>query len=224
VIKRISLGLICLLGASLLLAACGGQAPAADLDLPNPLAGTPTLDADAALADLRDAREAARNAVGMEDDFVVEVVDDNGGVTNLITGSGSFRCEDARQVGAGDTQVDIAGSQTFSVMGAELDVITLRMPVGTPAGTYDLQPAGGPDAITVQAVIGSTSYDQLQSGTVTLDAVPAGPDQPARGNFEAVLSQAVGGDPITVRGHFEFTSIGQIAAEGGIDLSAWYCE
>jgi hypothetical protein len=222
-IKRALIGLILIL-VSLGLAACGGEAPAADLDIPNPLAGTPTLDADAALSALRDAREAARNAVGAEDDFTVEVMDASGGVTRLIAGSGSFRCEDARQIDAGSTSLALGGTQTISVMGMELDVVTLGMPIDTPAGTYPLQSPELPDAIYVQAAIGSVTYDQVQSGTATLETVPAGPDQPARGTFEAVLGSAAGGEPITLHGQFDFTSIGQAAASGGIDLSAWYCE
>ena len=221
--KHSPLGLIVIL-VSFGLAACGGQAPAADLDAPNPLAGTPTLDADAALNALRDARAAARDAVGAQDDFIVEVMDASGGVTHLIAGSGSFHCEDARVVEAGDSQVALGGAQTISVMGAELDVVTLGMPIGTPAGTYPLQSPQLPDAIYVQAVIGSVIYDQIQSGTASLEAIPTGPDQPARGAFEAVLGNANGDDAISLRGHFEFTSIGQLAAESGIDLSVWYCE
>jgi len=244
VIKRLTTTLIVLLAAGLL-AACGGAetAPAGTIPVATIAGGEtnpalPTVavdttvsvgttapvveDVSAALDELQAMRQAARDAAGLVDDFSVEI---GGAVTRTVAGSGAFRCEDPRRVETGETAVDLPGGQTISVLGDGLEVVTLGMPVGTGAGTYDLRPRDETGSVLwLEVTLDGLTYSAVQTGTLTLEAAPSGPDQPARGSFEALVGRPDSAESLIVRGHFDFVTLGQAAAATGADLSEWYCE
>lgn len=214
--KRLITTLIVLLAAGLL-AACGGAeaTPTGDFAPVLPTAE----DVSAALDELQAMRQAAREAAGVADDFSVEI---SGAVTRTIAGSGVFRCEDPRRVETNGAAVDLSGGQTISVLGDGLEVVTLGMPPGTGAGGYDLRPRDeGGAAPWLEVILDGVTYSAVQTGTLSLEAAPTGPDQPARGSFEALIGRPDGAETLIVRGRFDFVTL-RPATE--TDLAEWYCE
>ncbi len=217
-LKRLTTLLPVLLAVGLL-AACGGTetAPASEITSAPPTAE----DVSAALDDLQAMRQAARDAAGLADDFSVEI---SGAVARTVAGSGTYRCEDPRRVESGGAAVDLPGGQTISVLGDGLEVVTLGMPTGTGAGSYDLHTRAEGVGPWLEVTLDGLTYGAVQTGTLTLESAPSGPDQPARGRFEALVGRPDSAESLIVRGSFDFVTLGQAAAATGIDLAEWYCE
>lgn len=210
--QRICLGLLIMM-----LAAACGSADSTSVTPTDVILGEATeavgTDPNAS-ATVVDAQNNADSTSDDEDDSTIEVT---GAATASFNGTGTFLCTDG--------VTDIPGAVTITLNGADFSTVSFVLPVAAPAGTYQIIVMGtmptGNEANATVTLQGSQVYNGT-SGTLTLDQVATGPDQPVSGSFEfAAESMMDAAQTVNVTGTFNFTSLA--AATPG-DLEQFYCE
>lgn len=194
-LKQIGSGL-CIL----FLAACsgGGAAPA-----PTAAALSGNLSATA----VQSTPDATKNST-------VEIT---GAVSQSFQSNGVYTCTDPTAI--------IPGNLTLSFMGQTAQALIINLPTNALPGTYEFidgatLPEGNKAAGKITLGAGDVYFSQ--SGTITLDELGSGPNQPVTGTFEFTAAALADTNKIvTVKGTFDFVTIGEAGAGG--DLSQFYC-
>lgn len=161
-----------------------------------------------------------------------------------LSGEVVFRCDDPQLIEEDDETILLWGMQSLRLLDETGGGVVITFPVDVEPGTYDISTT---DMLsmrdeaelmelsyqdTIEVLISVTDeaddparqYTVITGGTLTLDAIPTGPDQPGQGSFEFTAETEDGANSITVEGAFDLLSIGRdVAAETGILLSDWYC-
>jgi hypothetical protein len=196
--KRLSGGL-CIL---FLAAACGGG------NAPAPTAASINTNVTSAAPATSTESGAGKNAT-------VEIT---GTLAQTFHSNGVYTCA--------DPTATTSGSVNLSFMGENSQALNIHLPINALSGDYEFidgttQPEG--NKATAELTVGrATDVYFSQSGTLTLEELGSGPNQPVMGNFEftaAALADKT--KTVTVKGTFDFMTIG--AAGTGGDLSQYYC-
>ncbi len=174
-----------LIGAMLMLAACGTADP---VTLPT-LA--PTVPSDDGAAPTQETIEDPGNGDTSDDDVTLGEGSDGlftatltGALEQTLAGSGDFSCEEDQHV-LGVT------------MG--VDVLTFTMPADTTTGEYTVER----DASTISSYleVGGTVYTDDVFGVITFEAVPSAAGEPVSGSFD--MNYIAGGETINAVGNFD---------------------
>lgn len=189
----------------LTLAACGGQTPSA----------TPTTD----LGPTPDATENADTTSDTADanpdqetSFSATVSGESLGSESPLefTALGQFACQPPTTTQGGGSTTDIPGSITISGLNDQERLVTIRLPFDIVPGEYQIDPAGGLNAVTADIVLDPRDPNAVYratSGTVTIEALPLVQGDRTAGSFNFSAPQAAdtsGETALSATGSFDF--------------------
>lgn len=189
----------------LTLAACGGQTPSA----------TPTTD----LGPTPDATENADTTSDTADanpdqetSFSATVSGESLGSESPLefTALGQFACQPPTTTQGGGSTTDVPGSITISGLNDQERLVTIRLPFDIVPGEYQIDPAGGLNAVTADIVLDPRDPNAVYratSGTVTIEALPLVQGDRTAGSFNFSAPQAAdtsGETALSATGSFDF--------------------
>jgi hypothetical protein len=214
--KRVGMGLVIMLMA----AACGNSDATSITPTTETIVdGTDTNnpDANATIVEAQNNADDTSNTTSGATGVANSTIEVSGAATASVEATGTYLCTD-----------DTAGMPsvlTIALTASDFTTVSFTLAADAATGKYNVvtmtaTPTDDEANATV-TLQGSQVYSGT-TGTVTLDALPTGPDQAVTGSFDfTAASMTNATQTVNVKGTFDFTSPN---ATQGADASRLYCE